>query len=262
MAWTKMQTAVVTPAVVLLAAGITIVTIKESSSWWISDRWWENIDTLNLDKAPEIVVLRSTHFPNTRNVPNGVSVTDGMSAQDGKMIGKDFDFKRLIVAAYDFDGQKFGTARTVFPSSLPKGYFDFMATVRDHPAERLQAEIRRKFGFIARPELIETNGLVLTQKNPELMVPKIVPRTATLALWNKSMDFSAWMKEWQNILEVPIIDQSGLTNHYDLRSVWPQWNSMYNDNDRLKKTLLDQLGLELVPTNMPIEMLVIDKVKN
>jgi uncharacterized protein (TIGR03435 family) len=30
-------------------------------------------------------------------------------------------------------------------------------------------------------------------------------------------------------------------------------------NDSLKQALLGQLGLELVPTNMPIEMLVVDK---
>jgi len=29
----------------------------------------------------------------------------------------------------------------------------------------------------------------------------------------------------------------------------------------LKKVLLNQLGLELIPTNMSIEMLVVDKVK-
>jgi len=31
--------------------------------------------------------------------------------------------------------------------------------------------------------------------------------------------------------------------------------------DTRKRVVLDQLGLELVPTNMPVEMLVIEKVK-
>ena len=30
--------------------------------------------------------------------------------------------------------------------------------------------------------------------------------------------------------------------------------------DSLKKVLLDQLGLELVPSNMPVQMLVVEKV--
>jgi hypothetical protein len=29
----------------------------------------------------------------------------------------------------------------------------------------------------------------------------------------------------------------------------------------MKKAMLDQLGLELIPTNMPIEMLDVEKVK-
>jgi hypothetical protein len=32
--------------------------------------------------------------------------------------------------------------------------------------------------------------------------------------------------------------------------------------DGLKQAPLDQLGLELVPTNMPIEMLVVERVKD
>jgi uncharacterized protein (TIGR03435 family) len=37
---------------------------------------------------------------------------------------------------------------------------------------------------------------------------------------------------------------------------WPR-----RDPAGLKQALLDQLGLELVPTNMPIEMLVVEKAK-
>jgi hypothetical protein len=36
---------------------------------------------------------------------------------------------------------------------------------------------------------------------------------------------------------------------------------MLGDLDLLNKTLLDQLGLELVPSREPIEMLVVEKVK-
>jgi uncharacterized protein (TIGR03435 family) len=53
-----------------------------------------------------------------------------------------------------------------------------------------------------------------------------------------------------------------MTNRFDLSLRWPTANA--SSSDDLEKILLDhldQLGLELVPTNMPIEMLVVEKMK-
>jgi len=59
---------------------------------------------------------------------------------------------------------------------------------------------------------------------------------------------------------VPIIDQTGATNHC---SIDIKWNDDWRDPEHkvLQQVLLDQLGLELVPTNMPVEMLVVEKAK-
>jgi uncharacterized protein (TIGR03435 family) len=40
-----------------------------------------------------------------------------------------------------------------------------------------------------------------------------------------------------------------------------RWQEGESAKEALKQAVLDQLGLELVPTNMPIEMLVVEKVK-
>ena|ERR1700722_15175067 len=56
------------------------------------------------------------------------------------------------------------------------------------------------------------------------------------------------------IFQRPVIDETGLTDKYDIDIKWTSY-----DEDSLKKVLLDQLGLELVPTNMPVEMLVVEK---
>src|SRR6185437_8623537 len=62
-------------------------------------------------------------------------------------------------------------------------------------------------------------------------------------------------------LGIPVIDQTGLTNHFDIDLKWKQsgWENV--DRGVLNQALLDQLGLELVPTNMPVEMLIIEKAK-
>jgi uncharacterized protein (TIGR03435 family) len=60
-------------------------------------------------------------------------------------------------------------------------------------------------------------------------------------------------------LQIPVVDQTGLTNEYDFSLRWDGPDSRQPDSEGLKQALLDQLGLELVPTNMPIEMLVVTK---
>jgi uncharacterized protein (TIGR03435 family) len=58
---------------------------------------------------------------------------------------------------------------------------------------------------------------------------------------------------------VPIIDQTGFTQNFSMDLRWKEVGGHLNP-DGLKQALLDRLGLELVPTNMPVEMLVMEKV--
>jgi uncharacterized protein (TIGR03435 family) len=59
---------------------------------------------------------------------------------------------------------------------------------------------------------------------------------------------------------MPVFDQTGLTNRIalDLR-----WKKLPGETvvDTTKRVVLDQLGLELVPSREPVEMLVVEKVK-
>jgi uncharacterized protein (TIGR03435 family) len=59
-------------------------------------------------------------------------------------------------------------------------------------------------------------------------------------------------------LGIPVLDRTGLTNNFDVELKWERKNDD-SRKDSFKKAVLDQLGLELVPTNMPIEMLVVEK---
>jgi len=42
---------------------------------------------------------------------------------------------------------------------------------------------------------------------------------------------------------------------------WNETGNVEADHEALKQALLDQLGLELVPSRQPIEMLVVEKAK-
>ncbi len=61
-------------------------------------------------------------------------------------------------------------------------------------------------------------------------------------------------------LSVLVVDQTGLKGNYDVRVDWQQDFSAAG-KEKLRQAVLDQLGLELVATNLPIEMLIVEKVK-
>jgi uncharacterized protein (TIGR03435 family) len=69
----------------------------------------------------------------------------------------------------------------------------------------------------------------------------------------------AWFLEQR--FQVPVINETGLTNRFDISLKWDETDVFHPNLAKLQQALVDQLGLELVPTNMPIEMLVIEQVK-
>ncbi len=60
---------------------------------------------------------------------------------------------------------------------------------------------------------------------------------------------------------MPVLDETGLTNHFNIDFKWKERGSQDRDHEALKKALLDQLGLEIAPGREPVEMLVMEKVK-
>ena len=65
---------------------------------------------------------------------------------------------------------------------------------------------------------------------------------------------------FERMIGKPVVNQIGLTGNYNLQM---QWSSGAGESgkDAFIRALKEQLGLELVPTNMPIEMLVVEKAK-
>jgi uncharacterized protein (TIGR03435 family) len=64
----------------------------------------------------------------------------------------------------------------------------------------------------------------------------------------------------EDYFKKPIVDQTGVTQHFYIDLHWNERAEADPDHNDLKQALLDQLGLELVPARMPIEMLVLSKV--
>jgi uncharacterized protein (TIGR03435 family) len=267
MAWTKAKTAVVGGVVVLLAAGMTTITVREIQEHrtypWQAGGQQGLFDRNLLDRqSPQVRILPSS-FTN---------FAEGASGD--KMMGTGIPTPEVIAAAY-------GTtwARTIFLDALPGGKYDYIASLPQGNAEALQREVRRKFGVVGRIETRAADVLLLKVKKPG--APGLRPSVDSsrndflqmnvggLQVQNKPL--AALTEQLEGLINTPIIDQTDLTNRYDfnLHLNWdispdiakpdPNLKKSFVNLDNVKQALEDQLGLELVPTNMPVEMLVVEK---
>ena len=58
---------------------------------------------------------------------------------------------------------------------------------------------------------------------------------------------------------MPVVDETGLNGSYDINLRWEEQYPFDPEHSAMKQAMLEQLGFELVPTNMPVEVLVVGK---
>ena len=163
--------------------------------------------------------------------------------------------------------------RIIFAGAQPKERYDFISTLPQGTGPALQAELKRKLGFVGHTEMRDTDVLVLKVRRPNALglQPSVNGGSDGATRGHYFCDNaplssdSGWYpgiaRFLQDYFATPIIDQTGLTQHFHIDLKWNEQFKGDPNHDALKQALLDQLGLELVPSNMPIEMLVVEKAK-
>jgi len=266
MAWTKIQTTVVVTAAVLLAAGATTVTVerihqREMNAWQL-----EKLRPEMLDQPPFQTAILPTKV-SQRSKENGPGGT--IYSADGRTVGISFSMADIVRIAYGAKGDVYGAVsprRTLLKTALPLEKFDFLSNLPNGSSESLQQKIRRQFGIAGTLEPVDTNVMALTVKYPNspglsfsaAQIGKTYVVNGFIKVTKGTMGDLAKQLE-DSYFDIPIVDQTGLTNYFDYAIEWG--NPGFDARDEIKKALLDQLGLELISTNIPIEMLVVDKVK-
>lgn len=165
--------------------------------------------------------------------------------------------------------------RTTFLAVPPPDRYDFIAKLPKGARPQdvfaaLQNEVEKTLGLVGHLEMRNTNVLVLTVVRPNAPGLKpsadgnrssiLYPRPGEIAIENEPMRGLAGCLE--SYFQIPVIDHSGVTGNLDIDLKWSEENWESHNPAGLKQALLDQLGLELVSTNMPIEILVVERVKN
>jgi uncharacterized protein (TIGR03435 family) len=250
MAWTKAKTAIVVGVVALAAVGATgvafnVIFFKPS----VEDVFKHHDNATFLKKAPSVVVLRPTQYANQGDWING----DG-----NRFLGRNRSMPWVLAAAYDV-----GPERMVLPVDLPTSRFDYLVTASSTPRAVLQNELKKQFGLVARTETRTTNVLVLKVHKygvPGLKINTHINENSIL-IGNEEATLKGFpMSSVADSLggyfvNTPVVDETGLTNRYDFTL---RWKGDIGDADVMNQVLQNELGLELVPDQRPIEMLVVE----
>ena len=185
-----------------------------------------------------------------------------MSGRNPKIISKNMDVQGLLMTAFGHN-----QSRCVFPAGLPAERFDLLCTLPEGYQQKLQADLRSRFGLVAHTEERLADVWLLQVNTPHAPGLKMSPDNRN-GYWTSSAydvkilghqvsDCLGWL---EGALGRPVIDQTGLTGRYDLDLNWKPKPGQ-SEKEALRQAMLEQLGLGLVSTNLPIEMLVVDKVK-
>ena len=253
MAWTKAKTAIVSGTVVLLAAGTTTITVKEIQK--------QRTDSWQTRYAGSEVLNRVP--PQVRIVPTKFPEGGGQCRAYNKLIGIGVPVRNIVQAAY---GGRAG--RMILSTDLLPDRYDYIANLAQNSDEALQREIKKKFGVVGKWETRETDVLLLKVKRANAQGLK--PASDHIALANSYAGHYSctnaplsWVAEFlDNYFEVPVIDRTGLSRHFDIDLKWDEPDQQHLNPEGLKQALLDQFGLELVPGREPVEMLVVERVKD
>ena len=260
MAWTKAKTAVVIGVGILLAAGTTTVVVQRviaksrspanGPAWADRPNNWA-LNSKVLDRLPPAFILRPTRFP-----------SDGGAVRSGnRQLSKNAGLEDLVADAYSY-----AWTRIVLPPNLPTNRFDFLYTLSSRPEEALQKELKQQFGIVAHRENRDLEVFRLHVSNPN---PPNLKRSDTgdgSGMWSstshkitiRNQPLGGFIGSIESTMGQPVLDETGLNGRYDLDLQW-QLRPGESEKDAYRRALSEQLGLELVPDNAPIELLVVEK---
>ena len=259
LAWSKVKTAITVGAVVLLAAGTTIVGVKKFEVSNIA------LDSWRIPRfAPNTVANAA---PQVRILPTKFQepVYGEMLSAPDKWAGVNVPLSDIVRIAYNW-----APGRIWFPNE-PTQHYDFASTLPQNNKAALRDQIKTQFNLTIYPAVMQTKAFVLKVQSPN--APGLKPHT--FGQWSGSYDIHGhvvskglsisidpprqsfgFVRYLESVIHAPVIDKTGLDGTYDIDLRWNEGGEP--EHAELKKALLDQLGLSFELSQEPVQMLVVE----
>jgi uncharacterized protein (TIGR03435 family) len=214
--------------------------------------------------APSVLKIRPTRYPDRGG---------GIWTPNGRGMEVNADIPSLFSLAYGVD-----PTRIILPGTHPSGGYDYLNTLPVYERQgALEAELKRQFGLVAHNETLDTDVLLLKVSDPDKLQLHL-SKGGSYARYGtgegniqkrtyRNVPLSDVCYEPEGYFRIPVIDETGIKQHYDFDVQWTErhWSSADERRSAVQSAWTDQLaefGLELVPANLPLEMLVVEKANN
>ena len=245
MAWKKLRIAVLGAAVLLVAMlSVHNVEAAEDYSWEVPHPTLADFT----NAQPQLTILPSKfHQQGDWRM---------VRAPDGACLGIHVTVEQMFQIAANASPLLNGI-RTKVSAPVPGGEYDFICNLTDGASNALARALAVKFGLRASLQIVQTNDLVLSIRNPDapaLQRSKKVSGTKH----HRLPPIQKLIEQIDDNFNLSVIDQTGLADNSNLDLTW-HLPPLKTSLEAFNQALFDQLGMELTPKSQPIQMLVIEK---
>lgn len=262
MAWMKIKTAIIASTTAMLVLGTAAVTVQatkkaEPRSWQVPETSFK----LFYATAPEVSIL-PTIF-----TEKGNAVMDSSRG----VVGVYQTAKEIAQYAYEKDA-----LWTIGDKQILTNRYDVFAKLSENDRGAwkmaLQKELQSKLGIVGKVEMRETQVLLLRLADPTVegfrrpyslrsnsdaaKKPGVTTEQGKFEAFDQPIVALRWFLEER--FNLPVIDQTGLTDRYDFVLTWNELHLKEPSPQGLKEALPKQLGIELMPAREKVEMLVLE----
>jgi len=211
----------------------------------------------NPDEKPPLfeILVRPTVYTNS-----------SCGSGNGRLNARAWLIRDMLPMAFDVRSD-----RILTNGPLPEGRYD--VTVIQPPGRDetlcpvLQLALKSAFGLTGSRETNHTDVWLLKVKEPNAKGLVVSPTPGGAFHYGPGdvggtdVSLGAISLALEHFLKQPVVDETGLTNHYDVTLKWDQKSPDKPNPEGLLQAVKEQLGLELVPGVRPVELVRITQIR-